>query len=160
MDIYGLEGGFAFRPTEGLTLSATAAWLDTEVKEIRADDATNLPGDSPDYVPELSYSVSGVYEFDWAAGLPGFVRLDYSYRDEVSYVDRSSFDVVPQFADTIGLLGARAGVQVSDNLAIEIFGSNLTNENEWLDPYHEWRNANRAKPRMVGVKITYESEAR
>jgi iron complex outermembrane receptor protein len=157
VEIYGIEGGFSFRPVAGLTLSATAAWLDTEVKEIRATDATNIPGDSLDYVPEISYSVNGLYEFNWSANLPGFARIDFSHRDAVSYTDRSSFDVLPQFADEIDLVNARVGMEMRD-LTIALFGTNLTNENKWLDPYHQWHNANRTRPRVIGIELSYSFE--
>ncbi|MEM0952607.1 MAG: TonB-dependent receptor [Pseudomonadota bacterium] len=156
VDIYGLEGGLAFQATDSLSLSATASWLDSEVKDIRADDATNLPGDELDYVPELSYSLSGVYDFQWGAGRSGFVRVDYNYRDEVSYIDRSSFVVLPQFSDSFGLLNARVGLAFNEALSVELFGTNLTDENEWQDPYHNWRNANRTRPRSVGLRLLYE----
>jgi len=155
VDIYGVEGGVSFQPTDGFTVSATAAWLDAEVQAIRATDATSLPGDSLDYVPELSYSISGNYDFEWSANRPGFVRLDYSHRDEVSYIDRTTFDVLPQFSEAVGLLNARVGMDFSEQLSFELFGTNLTNENKWLDPYHEWRNANRTRPRVIGVKLIY-----
>lgn len=155
VDIYGIEGGVQFRPGENFTVSAVATWLDTEVKEIRADDATNLPGDALDYVPELSYSLSGVYDFDWSPDRPGFARLDYYYRDEVSYIDRSSFDVLPQFAQSIGLLNARLGMRFGESHLVEVYGTNLTNENRWQDPYHQWRNANRTRPRTLGIKYTF-----
>ena len=153
VEVYGLEGGFAYEVIEDLTLSFSGAWIDTEVKEIRADDATNLPGDELDYVPELSFTVSGVREFE-VKSHPAFARVDYSYRDEVSYIDRTSFDVVPQFSDSINQLNARLGITF-DDVSVELFGSNLLNENKWLDPYHEWRNANRTRPRTVGVKVGF-----
>ncbi|MBV7255292.1 TonB-dependent receptor [Pacificimonas sp. WHA3] len=152
VEIIGLEGGISVEAAQGLTLSATGAWIDTEVKAIDAADATNLPGDALDYVPEISFSISGHYEFDWSADMPGFARIDYSYRDKVSYIDRTTFDVFPQFSDSIGLLNARIGVEVSD-VSVELFATNITNENKWLDPYHQWRNANRTRPRTVGVKV-------
>lgn len=152
VDIYGIEAGIAIEATPGFTLTATGSWLDTEVKSIRADDATNLPGDPLDYVPELSFSVSGNYEFDWGDDLPGFARIDYFYRDKVSYIDRTTFDVIPQFSDKIGLLNARIGASF-DAFTVEAFATNITNENKWLDPYHQWRNANRTRPRTVGVKV-------
>ncbi|MEM6485042.1 MAG: TonB-dependent receptor [Pseudomonadota bacterium] len=156
VDVFGLEGGFAYTATDSLSLSATASWLDSEVQEIRADDATNLPGDELDYVPQLTYSLSGVYDFQWGSSRTGFVRIDYNYRDEVSYIDRSSFDVVPQFSDSFGLLNARIALAFTEAFSVELFGTNLTNENEWQDPYHNWRNANRTRPRSVGLRLLYE----
>jgi iron complex outermembrane receptor protein len=155
VDIYGLEGGVNLRLSEGFTLAASAAWLDTEVTDIRADDATNDPGDQLDYVPELSYTASGIFDFEWAADRPGFARLDYNYRDAVSYTDRSAFDVVPQFSESIGMLHGRIGMRLKDNHLFELYGVNLTNVNKWQDPYHQWRNANRTPPRMIGIKYTF-----
>lgn len=158
VDIYGFEAGVSVQPTEGLTLSLTASWLDAEVQDVDATDATSLPGDSLDYVPEFSASASVRYGFNWTERHRGFFRIDYSYRDEVSYIDRTSFDVLPQESDSIKLLNARVGFDVTPELTLEVYGTNLTNENVWLDPYHAWRNANRTMPRTLGIRLAYTPE--
>ncbi|MEM7101121.1 MAG: TonB-dependent receptor [Pseudomonadota bacterium] len=155
VDIYGIEAGMSFRPVQNVTLSLTAAWLDAEVQSVSATDATSLPGDSLDYVPEFSASASAVFDFAWAGDRPGYLRVDYNYRDAVSYIDRTSFLVLPQNADDLSLVNARLGMQVNDAVVVELYGTNLTNENKWQDPYHAWRNANRTKPRTVGIELTY-----
>lgn len=155
VDIYGVEAGVTLQPAEGLTLSFTASWLDAEVQDVDATDATSLPGDSLDYVPEFSASASVRYGFNWTADNPGYFRIVYSYRDEVSYIDRTSFVVLPQESDSISLLNARVGFDVSPEVSLEVYGTNLTNENDWLDPYHAWRNANRTMPRTLGIRLSY-----
>src|SRR5205823_1221720 len=40
--------------------------------------------------------------------------------------------------------------------SFELFGTNLTNENRWVDPYHAWGNANRTAPRMIGASVQYD----
>ncbi|MBL8270624.1 MAG: TonB-dependent receptor, partial [Steroidobacter sp.] len=156
-EVKGLEVGLTYRPTERLTLNTTATYLDSEVTEVKALGATNLPGDPVDYVPELSYTLGANYDFDWSATMPGFFRIDYSYRDKVSYVDLSSFPLenTPQYSDDISLLAARLGMKIGQ-ASVELFGTNLTNQNKWIDPYHEWTNANRTRPREIGVKVGYQ----
>ena len=153
----GAEIGLTWHPFAQLTLNTTAAYMDSEITEVNALDATNLAGDPVDYVPEVSYTLGAMYDFDWSAAMPGYIRVDYSYRDAVSYVDRSSFPAenVPQFSDDIGLLAARLGMKFGQ-ANIEVFGTNLTNQNKWIDPYHDWTNANRTRPREVGVKVGYQ----
>jgi iron complex outermembrane recepter protein len=155
VEVKGVEGGITLRATEKLTLNATASYIDSEITEVNATDATNIAGDPVDYVPELSYTLGAHFSFDLGA-LPGYVRLDYSYRDAVSYVDRSSFPAenVPQLSDDIGLVDARFGLDWNQAW-FELYGTNLTNQNKWIDPYHDWTNANRTRPRAIGVKVGY-----
>lgn len=154
VEVKGLEGGITWQATEALTINATAAYIDSEIIEVNATDATSLPGDPVDYVPEFSFTVGGQQEFHWAPEIPGFVRLDYSYRDAVTYVDRTSFPAanLPQAADSIGLLDARIGASFG-RFDLELYGTNLTDENKWIDPYHGWTNANRTRPRTVGLQL-------
>lgn len=156
VEVKGFEAGFNWSPVAALTLNATASYIDSEVVEVRSTDATNIVGDPTDYVPEFSYSLGAHYAFDWFGDLPGFARVDYSYRDAVSYVDRSSFpdENLPQMSDDIALLDARLGISW-ERVSLELFGTNLTNENEYIDPYWGWKNANRTRPRTLGVEATY-----
>ena len=134
--------------------------MDSEITEVKATDATNMPGDPVDYVPEFSYTLGANYDFELGADMPGYFRVDYSYRDEVSYVDRSSLPG----GEPAAVLGrhrpARRAHRAEDRIrrAFELFGTNLTNENKWIDPYHDWTNANRTRPRMIGLSIGYDFE--
>lgn len=156
VEVKGLEAGVTLHPARSLALNATAAYIDSEITEVNATDATSMPGDPVDYTPEVSFTVGAHYGFNWAADMPGFVRFDYSYRDEVTYIDRTSFPVanLPQRSDSIGLLDARIGLDWK-SASFELFGTNLTDENKWIDPYHAWNNANRTRPRVVGVRVGF-----
>ncbi|MBB6093736.1 outer membrane receptor protein involved in Fe transport [Povalibacter uvarum] len=155
VEVKGMEAGVTWRATDNLTLNATAAYNDSEITEVNALDATNLPGDRVDYVPELAYTLGAHFSFEMGS-LPSYFRVDYSYRDAMSYIDRTSFPAenVPQWSDDIGLLDARLGV--TWNAAwFELYGMNLSNQNKWIDPYHDWTNANRTRPRAIGIKVGY-----
>lgn len=154
VEVQGIEGSINWAATDVFTLYATAAFIDSEIKEVNATDATSLPGDRVDYVPRTSFTVGGVFTFNWAANVDGFARLDYSYRDKVEYTDRTTFpaDNVPQLSDDIGLVDARLGAKFG-KWNVELFGTNLTDENKWIDPYHAWTNANRTRPRTIGIQV-------
>lgn len=156
VEVKGAELGLTWHATDHLTLNTTAAYMDSEVVSVKSTDATNVAGDPVDYVPELSYTLGAVYDFDLAATLPAYFRVDYSYRDKVSYIDRSVFydQFLPYYSDNLSLLSARLGVTLG-KANVELFGTNLTNQNKWIDPYHEWTNANRTRPRELGVKVGY-----
>lgn len=156
VEVKGVEGGFAVRPVPQLTLNATAAYLDSEITDTDPGDVVNLPGDRTDYTPKFSFTLGANYELNWAEGVPGFIRVDYNYRDKVTYIDRSSFfpDVLPQKSDSLSLLNARVGATF-DRYNVELFATNITNENDSIDPYQGWANANRTRPRVIGVEVGF-----
>ena len=156
VEVKGVEAGFAVHPIPPLTLNMTAAYIDSEITKTDASDVVNLPGDRTDYTPKLSYTLGANYELFWAPDVPGFVRVDYNYRDAVSYIDRSSFfpDALPQKSDKLNLLNARIGATFG-RFNTELFALNLTNENDSIDPYQGWANANRTRPRVVGIEVGY-----
>jgi iron complex outermembrane recepter protein len=156
VEIKGVEAGFGWRATDRLTFSASGSYIDAEVVEIAATNAANAVGDPADYVPELSYTLAGDYAFQWAAGIDGFVHLDLNHRDEVLYTDRFMYypEFITQASDSFTLLGARIGVNWK-RTSLELFANNLTNENKTVDPFFLWSQANRTKPRTIGLKAAF-----
>jgi iron complex outermembrane recepter protein len=157
VEVKGVEGGVAVRPVRPLTLSLTGAYLNSKIKATDAADLVNIPGDRTDYTPRLSFTLGGNYDFNWGANAPGYFRVDFSHRDEVTYIDRSSFfpDVLPQKSDSLNLLDARIGAQL-DRVKLEVFVLNATDQNKSIDPYQGWANANRTRPRVIGVSAGYQ----
>ncbi|MFO1400013.1 MAG: TonB-dependent receptor [Steroidobacteraceae bacterium] len=157
VEVKGVEGGVAVRPVRPLTLSLTGAYLNSKIKATDAADLVNIPGDRTDYTPRLSFTLGANYDFNWGANAPGYFRVDFSHRDEVTYIDRSSFfaDVLPQKSDSLNLLDARIGAQL-DRVKLEVFVLNATDQNKSIDPYQGWANANRTRPRVIGVSAGYQ----
>ncbi|MBV1909022.1 MAG: TonB-dependent receptor [Kangiellaceae bacterium] len=156
VEVDGLEFGANINATDNLSFSITASFIDSEVIKINSEDSVNIAGDDVDYVPKTAYTLGAKYNF-LLSGLPGYARIDYSYRDKVSYVDRSSFpaeNATNQFSDDLSLIDARVGIEM-DDISIELFATNLTDENKYIDPYAGWKNANRTRPRSIGVKAEY-----
>ena len=153
-EIKGIEASFVLKASDSFTLSGSAASINADITEVNADSAANIAGDLIDYVPKLSYTLSGVYDFSWSNNKPGYVRVTYSYRDKLPYIDRTSFPAenLPQFSDRIGMWDARIGFTI-DNVNVEVYAQNLTNENKYIDPYGGWNNANRTRPQAIGIKV-------
>ncbi|MBL4836143.1 MAG: TonB-dependent receptor [Kordiimonadaceae bacterium] len=153
-EIKGFETSFAWKATSALTISGSATFMSAEVTELDEGTESNNVGDPIDYVPDFSGTLSANYDFNWSDEMPGFARLDFSYRDKMPYVDLTSFPLenTPQFSDSIGLLDARIGL-TSGKINVELYAKNLTNVNKYIDPYRAWNNANRTHPRTVGIKV-------
>lgn len=150
----GIEIGLAAHPTDSLTFSVTGSYIDSVITDTDPGDQVNIIGDRTDYTPELSYTLSGQYDFALGDAVTGFARIDYNYRDAVSYIDRSSFfpDVLPQMSDDISQLNARVGFDFG-RVDLELYALNITNENRSIDPYQGWANANRTRPRVIGARV-------
>ena len=152
--VKGLEFGVQVRPATGLTFGVNAAYLDSKIVDTDPGDQVNIIGDLTDYTPKLSYSASANYDFAVSDSVDAFVRVDFNFRDKVTYTDRSSFfaNVLPQKSDTLSLLNARLGFDFG-RFNAEIYGSNLLNINRAIDPYQGWANSNRTRPRVIGLKV-------
>jgi len=157
VEVKGVEAGITWYATDGLKLYTTASYIDSEITEVNATDATSVAGDSVDYVPEFSATVGGQFDFDLTANVPAFVRVDYAHRDPVEYTDRTSFPAanVPQLANSIDIVDARVGATFG-KFRVELWGTNLTDTNRWIDPYHGWTNANRTRPRTIGIEVAFD----
>lgn len=156
VEIKGLEAGFGWRATDHLMLSASGSYIETEVVELDAENAANEVGDPSDYVPKVSYTLAANYSFEWASGVDGFFHVDLNHRDEVLYTDRFMYypQYVTQASDSFTLLGARLGINWKQT-SLELFATNLTNQNKAVDPFVLWSQANRTKPRTIGIKAAF-----
>jgi len=155
LEIKGLEGTVDWRVTPALTLSATGAYIDGEVTKLALGEGetSNFEvGDGLDYTPKFSSTIAADYSFDWAANVPGFVHIDYVYRDKVYATDSSILVPRTQSSDRISLVNARIGVTWSD-ITAELYVTNLTNENLLVDPYDAWLQSSRTKPRTIGISL-------
>lgn len=154
VEILGFEAAIDWRVADNLTFGFTGAVLDSEVKEINAESTATIPGDPGDYVADYSYTLSGIYDLNWRPDMPGFIRLDYSFRDETHVTDRNI--MLPAFvtmsSDEMSLLAARAGLEWNQ-WTFEVFGTNLLNEEGSVDPFEPWAQAVRLRPRTVGIEI-------
>jgi outer membrane receptor protein involved in Fe transport len=152
--VKGVEASLGLHPTAALTLYGNVAYLHSVIVSTAPNDSVNLIGDPVDYTPKWSYTLGANYNFIWYPAVPGFARVDFSHRDKVTYIDRSSFfpSALPQMSDSLNLLNARIGATI-DKVDVQLFAENLLNEDRSIDPYVGWANANRTRPRVIGIEI-------
>jgi iron complex outermembrane receptor protein len=128
VDLQGIEFEGAFRPLPELTLEATFAIADTEVKQTFCTDCqltTGNPrpvGTQLPFYPRTSGSLSVGYERPAFGDWDGFARADYLYTGKIYDTESNLAWLEP--SSTVNL---RLGLQ-RDQYRVEIYGTNVTNE--------------------------------
>ena len=130
---------------EGLTLQASASWLDAEIVEsdvletsVLIDFVSGGPDDPPvvagiegqprSFAPEFSYTLVGAYEKNVSADLTAKATLNWSWRSDFFRGDQFAFDDGLAAHDGYGLLGGRLELSSKAGWSIALLGQNLTNE--------------------------------
>lgn len=158
LEIYGLEASATWAVTPNFHLSGMAALTHSEVTKlaIQSGESTNVEvGDPGDYAPEVTFSVAADYDVALASNIAGFAHADFSYRDKTCASDSSVLVPRTQCSDTVPLLNARIGATFS-RVKVELYATNLTNENRQVDPYQAWQQSSRTKPRTVGIALSHD----
>lgn len=130
----GVEADFTWLPTDQLTLFASAAYQDAEFIEypnaapLPGGTPQDLSGTTPNYAPEWQGSIVA----DWLDDLPG-TQMEYFLRGEYQYNGDQNVGAItnnnPQaIQDAVSLINARAGLNVTENLNVSVWGRNLTDE--------------------------------
>lgn len=152
--VQGVEGDLVWLPADGLTLSASFAWIDSEIEEYTGFDQfgtiTDFAGKPFNYSPEWQTNLGADYEWSLGpGGLMGFAGANYAWRSETT----ADFGVDPRFdIDSYGLLDLRIGIRGESGWSVMVWGENVTDE-------YYYNNALRAATdgivRYVGQPPTY-----
>jgi len=130
--IKGFEVEAVARPIRGLTLQATAAWVDAQLTEDQANStilitgSTGLRGDKFPNVADFSGSASAEYSWPLKGDLNGLLRADYAYVGESASQFRPTYRYYEKQGD-YGYANLRGGVEGPDWGAY-LFVNNVTNE--------------------------------
>jgi outer membrane receptor protein involved in Fe transport len=174
----GIEGSLIYRPVPGLQFGLNGAIIDAQLTSDTPPAAGGLDGDRLPFVPRLSFSVNGDYEWKLSGSTTAFVGGTLAYvgkqRDnfgsEVVGVDgdgNAIFAPVPQrHISDYATIDLRAGVEF-DRFTLEAYVKNLTNTegvnslavltDQSLGNNILPDNAIRAaftRPRTIGVSLT------
>ncbi len=146
--IRGAELEMTYKPMAGLTLSGSLGLIDPEYTELPHDDprwantAIADPNAAFPYTPKSSYALAIEFERHVIPGIGTVARLDYSHRGDIDYHIENTG---PLHQNPTGLLGARLTFSVErSNVAISVFGTNLTDERYILGGYDDASIANAA----------------
>jgi outer membrane receptor protein involved in Fe transport len=116
--------------TSRFTLGFSAAYIDARIQEDYTPPGSTRPpmaleGQSLPNIPKWSWNIIGQWVFPVSGRVQGFVRGDYSYRDQTS---RTAFGgAASRYSDEYGLLNLRTGVFWS-RWEFAVFVENATNE--------------------------------
>ena len=89
---------------------------------------SDLSGENVNNSPKVRYVIGAQQDF-MIGGSNAYFRAEYMWRDDVIF----DGDLDPNTAiDAYGLLSARFGVEVRDNIEVALWGRNLTDEYYWL----------------------------
>jgi outer membrane receptor protein involved in Fe transport len=158
--IKGLELEAIARPMRGLTLNATAAFVDAKLTENQANSAvlitgsTGLDGDKFPNVADFSGSAAVEYTWPLTGDLNGLVRADYAYVGESASQFRPTYAYYEKQGD-YGYANLRGGVEGADWGAY-LFLNNVTNEVGLMSVTSALNNKQQVvsiNPRTVGFSV-------
>lgn len=146
----GIELQAQIAVAKGVRVDVGAGYTRAELAEDAPAQGWNkddrLPGS-----PKVSANLAAQYEFN-LAGRAAFARVDSFYLGKFfsDFLESPGMD-----AGDYVKVDARAGVKF-DNLGVELFVRNLTNEDAytWRDPFR----VSRLRPRTVGMQLAYTFE--
>jgi iron complex outermembrane receptor protein len=149
----GVDLQLTLRLIDSLGIILAGGYNDSQYDET---SATHNEGDSIDFVPKFSASISGDYRFEWAAGFPGQFHLDYQYVDDFSISLRNFPGSQPiATSDAYGRLNARLSI-LSGAWELALFGQNLADTNKVvMPPIGVLLVPVSMQPRTIGIGLRY-----
>lgn len=154
-EITGFEGDLAWAATDDFTLTAAWSWNDTEMVRV-AEGVTDIagPGSQLALAPELQYNLVGRHH--WQAGeLSPYAQLAWTYTDD----QFSSVVVDNRFRqDSYNTVDAALGVELENNLTVELFGENLTDERAelFINSLDTDLRITTNRPRTIGLRLAWD----
>ncbi|OAO00798.1 hypothetical protein A8B75_18030 [Sphingomonadales bacterium EhC05] len=145
--IFGLETDLTIRPVDGLTISGSVTFLDSEIQNFSGVNVrgvvNNFSGDALPFTPKWSYGLNVDYKMETANGGTPFVGVSLGGRsssDSVPGGSRIPFSTGPNARSLAGVpliyklegyttVDARLGYEAEDeSWRIMVWGKNIFNE--------------------------------
>ena len=140
----GVDFELNANPTPWLNLTGYVSWVDARFTDFGGSGSIaarvlrpGLPGGQqissngkrPRFISEWRGATSATIElgtlFNWSRR--AFIRGDANYQGQF-FIDNFEFNTV----DGYWKANARAGVDITDKLTLEVYGNNLTNDQSWI----------------------------
>jgi iron complex outermembrane recepter protein len=150
--VRGIDAAIDWRATDQLRLQLSGNISDSEMVSLAPGVLAVVEGDAVDYTTDYAVNAAGTYSCTWRAGLPGFVRLDYSRIGPSHVTDRSVPVPILYESEINEFVNARIGLEWN-RWSIELYGLNLTNEDRLQDPNGGYGFGARPRPRTIGLRI-------
>jgi iron complex outermembrane receptor protein len=151
-EVYGAELDFRYQVTDSLLLAGTVGYNDASLSKddafFNAPKGSDVPG-----VSELTYSVTARYDFTLFS-MQSYLAADYRYMSEFDSVFVSN-DPANRTSGGFGILNLRAGMDISEQVAVGLFVRNATDELEISGTQSNLFGdyAFVTRPREIGVRL-------
>ncbi|MEM8941918.1 MAG: TonB-dependent receptor [Pseudomonadota bacterium] len=127
----GVEFDINWAPTDNLRITFAATYLDPLYDEfvgaLGVDGPTDLSGERPAGIHELSTTTTATYNFQFGSTL-GYARVEHQYEDEVQVVDNVPASIASR---EVNMVNASFGFNFESGWELNFWGRNLT-EDEFL----------------------------
>jgi outer membrane receptor protein involved in Fe transport len=158
-EIKGAEVQVTWLPIRGLTLNASATYLDTEITKFVGVDQTgttrDFSGNPLPYTPKWQAVADAEYRFPISGQAQAFFGGNLTYNSDTNgSVGRDTFAKIPDFF----VLDLRAGVAAPDGRwRVNLYGRNVTNKYYWNNAFSTQDVILRyaAKPATYGVAFSF-----
>jgi outer membrane receptor protein involved in Fe transport len=155
-EINGFEGDVTWAATDSFTLTGAWSFNDTEMVRVPPSVTDLAPeGSELALAPQIQFNVQGRYQ--WMLGdFDPYAQLVFAFTDE----QFSSIVLDNRYLqDSYSTLDGALGVQ-RDNLTIELFGENLTDERAelFINSLDTDLRITTNRPRTFGVRLSWDFE--
>lgn len=155
--IKGVEWEMGWAITNRLDLTLAGDVTDTEITQVDATDTAPVyvVGDPVNFAPKHSASAIADYRFQWAAAMPGFLRLSFDRQGKSYCTERSNVLIIDKqfIAPAVSFFSASIGGEWN-GWNWNLFGRNLLNEDGPLNASLDGVISAQARPRTIGVGIS------
>lgn len=148
VEVFGGEAVVSAQITDRFRLDVSGSYIDSEFVAIDVITFGGLDvGDPLPLAAPYNFNISPVYEFEWR-GMTGFVRADYHQAGRsTAYIFSESQ------SDVINMFNANIELDVSENVSVGLFGSNLLNDRGYVDGFAYQSTNVRSRPRTIGARL-------
>lgn len=150
---FEFEGQAILMP--GLEINATLSYLDNEFRDF-PDGTINRRGQKVPGTPEWTWNIGAQYERPLSGLYTLALRGDVQWRDD----NRQNFEGSdPIVIDAYTLVNARVTLANANGWQVSVFGTNLTDEDYFVNLGGSCCAAQRGflgKPRVIGARVAYE----
>lgn len=160
----GIEVEGLYSPIEGLSISASATLMDPLYDSFEGGvgprGQLGLTGERPAGIHELSAVLGATYTVD-IGGREAYIRGDYLHESEVQVVDGiDEQDIGDAAFREVNSVNLSAGIDISDQLGLQIWGRNVFNDEYPLSVFPSVAQAGSfsgypSAPRTYGASLRF-----
>ena len=157
----GLEFDSNYNLTDDWSFTLAGTFLDPVYDSFEGasglDGPTDLSGEKPAGIHEVSITAGVVYNFEVFNGADGYVRADYLYESDVKVAENTP----ESLSREVNTVNASTGLAFDNGLSVQLWVRNLTNDEYLLSAFPPPIQAGSFngypnQPRTFGANVSYQ----